>query len=341
MRWLWIAGVLFAGVASAAPTDAERALATQLFKEAKALMADGKYAAACPKLAESQRLDPGGGTILNLALCREEEGRTATAWTLFHEALAYAKRDGRTDRRELAEQHIASLEPKLPRVQLAVAGDVTIAIDKVSVARAAWDAPIPVDPGDHTIEANAAGKLPFSIAISAAAGETKKVEIPALEDAPTPPPPPAPPPAPIVAPPPPKPVDISHASYTPAFIATGVSVLAFAATGYFSLRATSARSEKPGAPATMSACAAAPKPASPTTSARRTSPTWGRSPSPSALPRSRRRWCSSRCHRGRTPASRSVRQARASRSTSDRRAARVSAVQPTPVLKKQAPSASA
>jgi hypothetical protein len=42
MRSLWIAGVLFAGVASAAPTDAERALATQLFKEGKALMADGK-----------------------------------------------------------------------------------------------------------------------------------------------------------------------------------------------------------------------------------------------------------------------------------------------------------
>lgn len=235
--------LLSTSIASAAPTDAERALATQLFKQGKALMMDGKYADACPKLEESQRLDPGGGTILNLALCREQEGRTATAWSLFHEALAYAKRDGRADRRDLADEHIAALEPKLARVLLAVkATDATITLDGVVVAKAAWDSRAPLDPGEHRVEAAAAGKITFATTVVATAGGTTTIEIAPLVDV-APAPPPLPPSVPIVSPKPTaKPVlDTTQPSYTPAWVAAGVSFVAFGATGYLSLRATSSR----------------------------------------------------------------------------------------------------
>ena len=101
--------------------------------------------------------------MLNVALCHEKEGRTATAWAEFTEALGIAKRDDRAQRVELAEAHIAALEPMLSRLIIEVPptsdlADLEIRRDGGLLRRAAWGTGMPVDPGEHQIEASSLGK---------------------------------------------------------------------------------------------------------------------------------------------------------------------------------------
>jgi hypothetical protein len=71
-----LAVVLAARVAEAQDTpDAVRAAA--LFAEGRQLMAAGDYAAACPKLAESQSLEPAADTALDLGICYQNASQAA------------------------------------------------------------------------------------------------------------------------------------------------------------------------------------------------------------------------------------------------------------------------
>src|SRR4051812_48456348 len=81
-----------------AATPADKAAAESLFASALALLSEKKFSEACPKLEESQRLDPASGTLLNLAWCHEMEGKTATAWAEYKKLLALADAEGRVDR---------------------------------------------------------------------------------------------------------------------------------------------------------------------------------------------------------------------------------------------------
>lgn len=177
-------------------TDTDRQIAQTLFDEGRALMEKKQYAEACPKFAESQRLDPGGGTLLNLAVCHEAEGKTATAWNEFRDALSQAMRDGRRDRQDLANEHIAALVPKLIRLTVVVPPNVAarepeVTLDKSRLPPPAWGSPIPVDPGEHHVTVTAEGAPAWDATINASvAGQTYKVEVPELER-------PAPLPAPV------------------------------------------------------------------------------------------------------------------------------------------------
>ncbi|HEX3854275.1 MAG TPA: hypothetical protein VHW01_25100 [Polyangiaceae bacterium] len=196
-----------------AQSDTESALAEALYRQARELMAEAKYSEACPKLAESYRLDPGTGTLLNLATCRELEGKLATAWLLYSDALLAAQRDRRDDREQFAQQHLTELEPKLSRLTLVVPPEaddpeLELTLDGARVAAAARGVPTYVDPGTHTVQAKSPGKRAWSQTLEiAATAEQRVISIPKLEQAlpeqsaPAPKPAVAAQPEPIAAPP--------------------------------------------------------------------------------------------------------------------------------------------
>lgn len=144
--------------AAAAP-----ALAQVLFEEGRELIARGRTEEACAKFAESNRLDPATGTLLNLAVCNESRGKTATAWEQFRAAEAASQYDRRDDRVRFAREHIAKLEPRLSRVSLRVpeaqqVPGLQITLDGVQLQQAAWNVATPIDPGEHVVVARAPGR---------------------------------------------------------------------------------------------------------------------------------------------------------------------------------------
>jgi hypothetical protein len=181
--------LVLAPVKVQAQSDTESALAEALYRQARELMAQNKYAEACPKLAESYRLDPGTGTLLNLATCRELEGKLATAWLLYSDALLAAQRDRRDDREQFAQQHLSELEPKLSRLTLVVPPEaddpeLDLTLDGARVAATARGVPTYIDPGSHIVQAKSPGKRAWSQTIDiAATAEQRVVSIPKLEPA--------------------------------------------------------------------------------------------------------------------------------------------------------------
>lgn len=175
---------------AAAQTETRAAVAESLYRQARDLMAEGKYDEACLKLAESQRLDPATGTLLNLAACHEHQGKLATAWLEYSDAQVAARRDGRQDRVEYAHARTQELEPKLSHLTLslaAAADDPTLEIelDGASVGRAVLGASTPVDPGAHTVRVTANGKKPWTAKVEiAGVAQQQTLVIPPLEAAP-------------------------------------------------------------------------------------------------------------------------------------------------------------
>lgn len=162
-----LALLLTSGRASASPSRAEA-----LFQEALRLRARGDLQGACQRFEQSQALDASPGTLLNVADCREVEGRVATAWTTFLAAAALGEKQDRPDVVREATRRAALLEPTLARLTLHTSEvhGMEISWDGVAVPLSVLDQPLPVDPGRHLLRISAPGFEPRLVSVVVAPG---------------------------------------------------------------------------------------------------------------------------------------------------------------------------
>jgi len=170
--------------AVAEPSTSERAIAEQLFARARAQLDANEVSAACETFAESQRLDPGTGTALNLAACHQQEGKLASAWVEFRDAIAALHRENRPDRLRFALDHLAELQPKLAFLTLMVPESPrghapVVRLDGRELGPPAWSVAIPVDAGWHEAVAQSAGGGLWRATVKVRNGEHRVISIPA------------------------------------------------------------------------------------------------------------------------------------------------------------------
>lgn len=200
----------------------ERSDAARLFKEGQELMKAQRFADACPKFEDSQKLDAQLGTVLNLAFCREKLGSTWLSWLAYRDAELRADSVGKKDRADFARQHLADLEKNLPKLVLDCGPDKVdlVTVEERTVPGATNGQPFTAEPGRRTFKFEKAGKKPGAteLVVQERSRNAQHVACPALEDLPAPTPAPVTPQEgdkpPEPAPPPP--------SHTAAYVSFGV-----------------------------------------------------------------------------------------------------------------------
>lgn len=183
-----VVALLFCSASPAAAEDSETA--DSLFKTAIPLMEAKDFEAACPKLAESLRLDRKPGKLHALAICEKERGRWATAlmrideflWLVNHmpddAKLKYA--DKITDL--TAER--SKLEPQIPRLTMKlpanVAPDVVVTLDAEPMNADQLNKEIFLDPGTHVVTTQVPGGMTKIVRVHLLRGDKRdlRLEVP-------------------------------------------------------------------------------------------------------------------------------------------------------------------
>ncbi|MCL2448332.1 MAG: hypothetical protein FWD17_05245 [Polyangiaceae bacterium] len=155
--------------------------------EARRLMADGNYAQACPKLANSESQSPSANTALTLATCYEKAGKIASAWAAYNEAAEVASSSRKKGAEVTAKRGAARLEGQVSRLTIRLAqgrtGGIEVRRDGERVPDSQIGSPVPLDGGGHDVEVAASGKKPWKAHIElASSGQNATVDVPALDD---------------------------------------------------------------------------------------------------------------------------------------------------------------
>lgn len=166
--------------------------AEELFLEGRALLDEGRNDEACAKFEASIRLDPdAAGTLLNIGLCHERLGKTATALGWFRRAQFRAAEMGMTDYENVAKNHTFMLAVRVPTLKIIVDTTPTgsaVFVDDTEIKDVDLGK-VEVDPGTHTIDFRVPGRETLKRQISIKDGEQLDVTLTPPTPAPVAPPP--------------------------------------------------------------------------------------------------------------------------------------------------------
>ena len=165
-----LAAVLLTTAIPARAGGPDEAAAAALFQDAKQLAAAGDCEHALPKFEEAERLHPTVGTLLNVADCLEKLDRVASAWGKFKEAEREARDQNDADREGEASRRQQALAVRLAKLAIVVPPAARVPgfelrRDGALVGEGQWGSAMPVDVGQHKIEATAPGYKPWSTSI--------------------------------------------------------------------------------------------------------------------------------------------------------------------------------
>jgi hypothetical protein len=155
-----IGALLLASMGQAAAQGADAA-AGPLFDRGLAEMEAGAFAIACPKIAESFRLDPRAGTLFTLAECESRAGKSASAAVHYADYLSRVEQMTTLERQKqkarpaIAEKQVVALRGQVPLLTIEVAGSVpegaTLRRDGTQFGIASLGVELPADPGEHEL----------------------------------------------------------------------------------------------------------------------------------------------------------------------------------------------
>ncbi len=158
-------------------------MANALYDQGQALLKAGNQAAGCAKFEASLALSPAASTMINIARCHQQEGKLATAWAEYTQALRLNGDTAGAERRkaleELARQDPrarAALAQAAHRARASAAGCQVRSDDKELPMGALGEA-LPADPGPHVVRVSAPGYREETRSVTLEEGKTTGVEI--------------------------------------------------------------------------------------------------------------------------------------------------------------------
>ena len=164
------------------PPPVDQPPAVKAFEEGRKLLELGKNDEACTFFQQSIDLDPDApGTLLNLGLCNERLGKTATALTWFRKAQFRAAEQKKDDFEDAAKKETLILAEIVPKIHFELANpapsNATFFVDGNRIAEVDM-ANLEVNPGHGTLEMHVPGKAPLKVEFDTKLGDKKTLAVP-------------------------------------------------------------------------------------------------------------------------------------------------------------------